>query len=335
MELRERYEEDLFLVKGPAAWAAAVVLAAALAALPVYGPKYVIFIASLVAVNTVIAVGLNLLVGYTGQISLGHAGFVAIGAYAFGIVAARLPWNPTLAAAGLPWLAGLVAAGAVAALFGLLVGFPALRLTGPYLTIATLGFGIAVHQVLTNWEWFSGGRAGLFVPKLSLAMHELAERDIYWITAATAVILTLVAYQITRSYVGRAFVAIRDSDIAAEVMGVNLTTYKTLAFAVSAFYAGIGGALFAMTLRFLEPQEFTLLESVFYFSMVVVGGLGAIPGSVLGALLLTVLQYELSAFRQWLPIVYGIPIILVMALEPHGLYGRWLKIKRWFKTWPF
>lgn len=335
VELRERYEDDLFLVKGTAGWAAAVVVAAGLALFPLVAPKYVIYIASLVAVNTVIAVGLNLLVGYTGQISLGHAGFVAIGAYAFGIVAARLPWGPELSAWGLPWIAGLLAAAAVSALFGLLVGLPALRLTGPYLTIATLGFGIAVHQVLTNWEQVSGGRAGLFIPKLALAGRQFGEPETYWVTVIVAAALTLIAFDLVRSYVGRAFVAIRDSDIAAEVMGVSLTRYKTTAFAVSAAYAGIGGALYAMVLKYLEPQQFTLLESITYFSMIVVGGLGTIPGSVLGAALLTVLPLEFSGFRQWQPVVYGLAIIAVMALEPRGVYGRWLKIKRWFKTWPF
>lgn len=348
MELRERYEDDLFLVKGPAGWIAASAAAGALVALPLVAPKYVIYIASLVAVNVVIAVGLNLLVGYTGQISLGHAGFVAIGAYAFGIVAARLHWGADASALGLPWITGLIAAGAVSAVFGLLVGLPALRLTGPYLTIATLGFGIAVHQVLINWEQLSGGRAGLFVPKLlhpwpaieaggsvRLVGRPLGDAEIYWVTLALTVVLTVVAFDIVRSYVGRAFVAIRDSDIAAEVMGVNLTTYKTTAFAVSAAFAGIGGGLYAMVLHYLEPNQFTLLESITYFSMIVVGGLGTIPGSVLGATLLTVLPLEFSGFRQWQPVVYGLAIIVVMALEPRGVYGRWLKIKLWFKTWPF
>jgi branched-chain amino acid transport system permease protein len=335
VELRERYEDDLFLVKGPAGWVAAAVLAGGLAALPLVAPKYLIYIASLVAVNAVIAVGLNVLVGYTGQISLGHAGFVAIGAYAFGIVAARIPWTPAAGASGVPWIAGLIAAGAVSAMFGLLVGLPALRLTGPYLTIATLGFGIAVHQVLINWEWLSGGRAGLFVPKLTFAGRPLGDAEIYWIALIVSAVLTVVAFHIVRSYVGRAFVAIRDSDIAAEVMGVSLTTYKTTAFAVSAAYAGLGGGLYAIVLHYLEPNQFTLLESITYFSMIVVGGLGTIPGSVLGAALLTILPLEFSGFRQWQPVVYGLAIIVVMALEPRGVYGRWLKIKRWFKTWPF
>lgn len=326
MELRQRYEEDLYLVRGALGWAALLALAAALAALPSLAPGYFLYTASLIAAHVVIAVGLNLLVGYTGQISLGHAGFVALGAYGAAILAARL---------AVPWWAAMAGGGLVAAVFGFLVGIPALRLTGPYLTIATLGFGIAVNQVLTNWDTLSGGRSGLFLPKLAVAGTRLADHQIYYLFAAIAAAAIWVAVNLARSHIGRAFVAVRDSDIAAEVMGVNLTVYKTLAFAVSAFYAGIGGAMLAFLLGFLEPQLFTLFESVYYFSMIVVGGLGTIPGPVLGAALLTILPQQLAGLKQYLPLVYGAIIVFVMAVEPWGLYGRWLKIKLWFKTWPF
>ncbi len=326
MELRERYEEDLLLVRGVAGWSSLIALLAFLFVLPRLVPSYLLFTLTLVAINAVIAVGLNLLVGYAGQISLGHAGFVAIGAYTAGLLTARIH---------IPWVGALLGAGLVAAAFGFLVGLPALRLTGPYLTIATLGFGIAVHQVLTNWEGLSGGRMGLFVPKLALGPRRLGDRDLYYVALVVAIILIWVAFNLVRSHVGRAFVAIRDSDIAAEVVGVNLTTYKTLAFAVSAFYAGIGGALLAVRAGYLEPQLFTLFESIYFFSMIVIGGLGTIPGAILGAAVLTVLPQQLARLQQWLPLVYGATIIFVMVVEPSGLYGRWIKIKRWFKTWPF
>lgn len=335
VELKERYEEDLFLVRGALAWTALLTLCVGLLLLPYIVRNYVLFTFSLIAVNAVIAVGLNLLVGYTGQISLGHAGFVAIGAYTAGLVTAKLPWPEPAAALGLSWIAALIAAGGVAAIFGFLVGLPALRLTGPYLTIATLGFGIAVHQVLTNWDQLSGGRTGLFLPRLFLGPWRLDDRQLYYLTVVVAGLLIWVASNLARSHVGRAFVAIRDSDIAAEVMGVNLTRYKTLAFAVSAAYAGIGGAMLAFLLRYLEPQLFTLFESIYYFSMIVIGGLGTVPGSVLGAALLTILPQQLAGLKQWLPLVYGGTIMLVMSVEPLGLYGRWLRIKLWFKTWPF
>ncbi len=325
-DLRERYEEDLALVRGAPAWLALVLALGGLAVLPWAAPGYVVFTAILVAVNSIIAVGLNLLTGYTGQISLGHAGFVAIGAYTAGLLMGRL---------GAPWWAAWPAAGLVAAAFGFLVGLPALRLTGPYLTIATLGFGIAVHQVLTNWEALSGGRMGLPVPPLAQWPAWLsAQQRLYYLAAASAVVLIWVAVNLTRSHVGRAFVALRDSDIAAEVVGVNLTRYKTLAFAVSAFYAGVAGALFAQALRHLEPQSFTLVESILYFAMIVIGGLGSIPGAVIGAAVLTVLPQQLTLLREWVPVIFGSAIILMMVAEPRGLYGRWLRIRLYFKTWP-
>ncbi|MDR7401655.1 MAG: branched-chain amino acid ABC transporter permease [Armatimonadota bacterium] len=325
MELRERYEDDLALVRGGWGWAGVLAGLGALAVLPAVLPGYAVYTASLVAVHAVVALGLNLLVGYTGQISLGQAGFVAVGAYATVLLTVR---------AHLPWPLALAAGGAAAAAFGVLVGVPALRLSGPYLTVATLGFGIAVHQVLTNWEGLSGGRTGLFVPPLSLGPRQLTSTDLYYLSAGVAVLLTWMAYNLTRSHVGRAWMAIRDSDIAAEAMGVDLPIYKTLAFAVCALYAGIGGGLLALLLGYLEPQLFTLYDSIYYFSMIVVGGLGTIPGSALGAALLTVLPRQLAGLRAWLPVLYGGVVVLVMAVEPLGLYGRWLRIRRWWSTWP-
>ncbi len=328
--LVERYEDDLFLVKGAAGWLAVAILLVGLATLPFLLPRvglsYLLFIAILIAANVIVAVGLNLLVGYTGLISLGHAGFVAIGAYASGLLMSRLEF---------PWYAAWGAAAAISAGFGFLVGLPALRLTGPYLTIATLGFGIAVYQVLTNWTDLSGGRMGLPVRQIALGIGGLnATQQLYYVAVGAAVGLCWIGYNLARSHVGRALVAIRDSDIAAEVTGVNLTWYKTLSFAVSAAYAGIAGCIVAQALRHLEPQAFTFLESITYFAMIVIGGLGTISGSIIGAVLLTLLPHYLSGFRQWLPIIYGGVVMLMMAVEPAGLYGRWARIKRYFKMWP-
>ncbi len=329
-DLLERYEDDLALVRGTAGWAAVVLLLAGLGALPfilpLVGLSYLLYVIVLVAVNVVVAVGLNLLVGYTGLISLGHAGFVAIGAYASGLLTSRV---------GLPWYAAWVGGAAITAVFGFLVGLPALRLTGPYLTIATLGFGIAVYQILTNWTDLSGGRMGLPVQQLSLGIPGLsATQQLYYVAVATAVLLCWIGYNLARSHIGRAFVAIRDSDIAAEVTGVNLTWYKTLSFAISAAYAGVAGAIFAQALRHLEPQAFTFLESITYLAMIVVGGLGTISGAIIGGVLLTLLPTYLSSLKQFVPIVYGAVIILMMAVEPTGIYGRWLRVKRYLKVWP-
>ncbi len=326
MELRTSYAQDLRLISGRAGWLGFALVACALVLLPVAAPRYVVYVATLAAVHAVVAVGLNLLVGYTGQISLGHAGFFAVGAYTHGLVLTRLGWG---------FLPGLVCAAAASALFGCAVGLPALRLSGPYLAVATLAFGLAVHQVLVNWEALSGGRSGLFLPDVQLAGFSLKdERALYVTVLAVACLLVWVAARLTRSYVGRAFVAIRDSDVAAELSGVNLTRYKTLAFALSALYAGVAGALMGHVLGFLEPQLFTLFESVYFFSMVVVGGLASVTGSILGAVLLTLLPQALSGLGQAVNLLYGAAVILVLRFEPGGLAARWMKIQRYWRSWP-
>lgn len=334
-QLIQAYEEEMALVRGRAAWTGVVLLIGVLAALPWMLAGYQVYILNFVGVNVIVAIGLNLLVGYTGQISLGHVGFVAIGAYA-----ATHFMNATQSIAAVQWLGGpfwmaILVGGLAAAVFGVLVGLPAIRLEGPYLVIVTLGFGLAVQQVLINWPAVSGGRIGMFVPMVTLGPWTLnSDRSMYYLVWTLVVGMSLVAFNLTRSHVGRAFIAIRDSDIAAEVAGVNLRAYKTLAFGVSAFYAGVAGALLAYVMQYLEPTMFNLYESIYYLAMVVVGGLGTIPGAMFGAVLLTILQFGISHAQEYLPIIYGATVIVVMAVEPMGLYGRWLKIKLWMKSWP-
>lgn len=335
MELIQRYEEEMALVRGWAAWTGIGLLATLLFVLPFVLRGYQVNILNFVGINIIVTIGLNLLVGYTGQISLGHVGFVAIGAYTATHFVNWAGSSALVNALGGPFWMGIIVAGTVAALFGVLVGLPALRLEGPYLVIVTLGFGLTVQQVLINWPLVSGGRFGMFVPTAHLAGVPLnTDGRLYFLVWATAAIMSLIAFNLTRSHVGRAFIALRDSDIAAEVTGVNLRFYKTLAFAVSAFYAGVGGALLAYVVKYLEPSMFNLFESIYYLAMVVVGGLSTIPGAIFGATLLTLLQFGLAGAQEYVPIIYGGTVILVMAFEPMGLYGRWLKIKLWMKTWP-
>lgn len=334
-QLIEAYEQEMALVRGKAGWTGVVLVIGLLVVLPSVLAGYQVYILNFVGVNVIVAIGLNLLVGYTGQISLGHVGFVAIGAYAAAhFINAAESW-PLVAWLGGPfWLAVLVG-GVAAALCGVIVGLPAIRLEGPYLVIVTLGFGVAVQQVLINWPALSGGRIGMFVPLPHIGPLPLnSDQRLYYFIWTLVVGMSLVAFNVSRSHVGRAFIAIRDSDIAAEVVGVQLRRYKTLAFAVSAFYAGVAGVLLAYVMQYLEPTMFNLYESIYYLAMIVVGGLGTIPGAMFGAVLLTLLQYGLPQAKQFLPIIYGAIVIVVMALEPMGLYGRWLKIKRWMKTWP-
>lgn len=356
MDMKRDYYEDFRLLDSKPAVFWMVALLASLAVFPFLAGSYNTYVANLIAINVIVALGLNLLVGYTGQISLGHAGFFAIGAYA------------TLALmikASLPFVLALPLAGLIAAGFGFLLGLPALRLEGPYLAIATLGFGLTVTQVLGRIH-FLGGHQGLTAPPLNIfgwAVDTDLER--YWVIVPIAVVTAWALRNLTRTRVGRAFVAIRDSDIAAECIGVNLTYYKTLAFAVSAFFTAIAGGLMAFTLDFIAPHTFNIMVSILFLAMVVVGGLGSILGSVMGAILITWLQIELgrvdelikaageipgigeyiSAFVDYafIPsglanfqyVIFGLIMVLIVIFEPLGLYGIWIRTKIYWRTWPF
>jgi branched-chain amino acid transport system permease protein len=246
----------------------------------------------------------------------------------------------------------------VAALFGFLLGLPALRLEGPYLAIATLGFGITATQIIGKIKTF-GERQGLHAPELTIGpWHIETDKDFYFILIPITIFLVVIARNIVKTKVGRAFIAIRDADIAAETMGVNLTFYKTLAFAVSAFYAGVGGGLYAFVLRFIEPELFNMFMSVMFLTMAVVGGLGSMMGPVAGACLLGLLDLqlrnilEIPHIGQWIKvlsenyftmtgvsniqlIIFGLILILIMLFEPLGIFGIWIRAKKYWRTWPF
>jgi branched-chain amino acid transport system permease protein len=349
MDRKRSYYEDVQLFTSGVVVFWFVVFMVFLAFFPFLFKNYYVYVANYMAINVIVVIGLNLLVGYTGQISLGHAGFFALGAYGTIVLMAKLH---------LPFLVALPAAALISALFGFLLGLPALRLEGPYLAIATLGFGLTITQVIGRIEFF-GGRQGLNAPELVIgSWHLSTDREFYYLLITITVILTLFARNLVKTRVGRAFVAIRDADIAAETMGVNLVIYKTLSFAVSAFYAGIAGGLYAFVLRFIEPEIFTLLMSIMFLAMVVVGGLGSIMGSIAGACLLSWLDLQLRNILsipylgQWLEalsksyfsitgisniqyIAFGLILILIMVFEPLGIFGIWLRTKKYWRTWPF
>ena len=327
MNLQTDYREEIRLFKSTAAKVWFGLLLLALLAIPMLLESYLLSLLALAAIHIIIAIGLNLLIGYTGQISLGHAGFIGIGAYTSSLLMLKLH---------LPFVLALPAAGVAAGLFGFLVGLPALRLTGPYLAIATLGFGIAVGQVLVRWEALSGGSLGIHPPKPSIGPLVLSsETHFYYLAVSTMLLMTLGAANLVKSRIGRAFIAIRESEIAALAMGVNLTLYKTLAFAVSAFYAGIGGSLMGHLIGYISPDGFNFLVSIYFLSMIVIGGLASILGSILGALLLTALPYLLSGIKNLPMVIYGACLILVVMFEPHGLRGRWTKFRLYWHSWPF
>ncbi|MFW6283989.1 MAG: branched-chain amino acid ABC transporter permease [Desulfosalsimonas sp.] len=349
MDMKRSYYEDVRLFSSGVTVFWFVVLMAFLIFYPFVFTNYYVYMANYIAINIIVVVGLNLLVGYTGQISLGHAGFYAIGAYAT---------ITLMTVAHFPFLAALVCAGLIAAVFGFLLGLPALRLEGPYLAIATLGFGLTITTVIGRIEML-GGRQGLHAPGLVLMGHHLtSDRQFYYLAVTIAVLLVLFARNITKTKVGRAFIAIRDAHIAAETMGVNLVLYKTMAFALSAFYAGVAGGLYAFVLRFIEPELFNLFLSVFFLTMAVAGGLGSVMGPIAGAIVLSFLDLQLRNILSipyigdWLRqlsasyfsltgvsniqfIVFGSILIAIMLFEPLGLYGLWIRMKKYWRTWPF
>ena len=325
MDLVESYRQDLRFARRPITRTLLGLLLAAVAVFPWVAPEYAVFIATLIALYSIGVMGQNLLIGYTGQISFGQAGFLAIGAFTFGHL--RI-W-------GGPFLVALAGAGVAAAMAGILVGFPSLRLKGPYLAIATLGFGVAVYQAFVNWEVLSGGRSGLAIPKLKPLLGLSAAQSVYYIYVILLALFTWATYNIISSYIGRAFIAIRDADIAAEVNGVSLTRYKLLAFALSSFYTGVHGALYAQVLGHIEPQIFNVLESITLFVAVIIGGVASVEGSILGAAFVLLVPKVFADFREMVPVVYGVTILLVLIFEPLGLYGRWLKTRLYFQLWPF
>ncbi len=252
-----------------------------------------------------------------------------------------------LAAQGWPFPLSLAAAAGLSAIVGAVVGLPALRVKGIYLGIATLAFGFIVEEVLARWESVTGGNAGLMVGQPQMFGWTVGSgAPFYFLCLVIAVACTLAVLNLLRSPTGRAFVAIRDSEISAQSMGIHLAYYKTLSFAISAALAGIGGALYAHMIRFLSPDQFNIIQSIDLLLMVVIGGLGSVHGAFLGAIFLIGMPQAISAFKDVLPeaignapglkaVIYGAVLIAFVLFEPMGLYGRWLKVRAWFQLFPF
>jgi branched-chain amino acid transport system permease protein len=293
-------------------------LALLLSAAPFTLDPYYLFLATMVAVYSIVAVGLNLLTGAAGQFSLGHGAFLAIGAYTTAILAGRfrvLHYAPATMVAAL-----------VTALAGLLLGLPALRLAGPYLAIVTVGLSIAVPQALLKFEGLTGGVQGILLAKPTapvwLAAGLDGEQWVYLLAVVVAGALCVIARNLLGSGAGRAFAALRESEVAAQAVGVSLRRYKLLAFTISAFYTGVAGGLYALAVGFVSPDSFTLLTSIQFLTMIVVGGLGSVMGSVLGAIVVTLLPdyaAEISKAAPWA--IYGGVLILFMIFLPSGLAG--------------
>jgi branched-chain amino acid transport system permease protein len=331
------YAQDIRLARhgGHVFWYG--LLMAMLLAAPLLLPEYLLAQLTFILIYGIVGLGLMLLAGFTGLFSLGHAAFFGVGAYAQAVLT------------GMAWpfpLALLVGAGLSAAV-GIVVGLPALRVKGIYLGIATLSFGFIVEEAFARWESVTGGNAGKTVGAVKMfGWSADGPTPFYFVCLVTAMLTTLACLNLLRSPTGRAFVAIRDSEISAQSMGIHLARYKTLSFAISAALAGIGGALYAHQIRFLSPDQFNIIQSIDLLLMVVIGGLGSIHGAFLGAIFLIGLPQAISAVKDYLPetigqapglkaVVYGAVLIGFVLFEPLGLYGRWVKVRTYLQLFPF
>jgi branched-chain amino acid transport system permease protein len=339
---KETYAADQALFRTPASRAGLWVLLAVGLGFPFVADDYLLYLANLVGIFAIAALGLNILTGYTGQISLGHAGFVGVGAYATAILATRL---------GLPFWLALPAGGAAACLVGAVVGMPSLRIKGLYLAIATLAAQVIFEWVFTNWSGLTGGIRGINVAPASLFGFDLdSDRRTYFLVIGLATLHALAAANLFRTRIGRAFIAVRDRDVSAELMGIDLFRTKIVSFMISSFYAGIAGGLFVYFAKVVTPESFPLSLSIQFLAMIIVGGLGSIKGTIFGAVFVTLVPEGLRALVQaatrfapdsmsWLApmkdILFGAMIVGFLVFEPHGLAEIWNRIRRVFWLWPF
>ena len=355
--LTVRYEDELRLFRSPLARGGLAALALAFLVAPYFLTDFWLSVLIYAGIAAIGAIGLNLLTGYTGQVSLGQAAFLGFGAYTTGYLGTDL---------GLPlplWLAGAAVVGGA---LGAIIGPLALRLRGLYLVIITLGLVFIAEHVFVNWDGLTGGPTGRETSApASIGIFDFNEPSLlgetlttdqswFWLVWALVGLMALAAKNVVRTRPGRAMQAIRDRDVAAEVIGVSLPRYKVGAFVISSALAGLAGALFAGYQEYVSPEEWTLFLSIQYLAIIIVGGLGSVLGAILGALFVGSLPRVIEEFSDSLPLVsaegggdpvisvfalnqilFGLLIIVFLVLEPRGLVALWLRAKAYFKGWPF
>lgn len=339
---KERYSELLVLTDSPAVKAWVAVLLVAMVVAPWLLSGYLLSHMTLILFTAIGALGLMVLTGFTGLISLGHVGFLMLGGYAYAIGVTRLGLSPELA---------LVLSAVVPAVCGLVVGIPSLRLHGLYLAITTLAFSHIVSATILAGGKFTGAGRGITVTRPTiLGMDLTSDRAFYWFCLAMCTLAILVTLNLRRSYVGRAFVAIRDNDIAARTMGVNLVRFKLLAFIISAALTGIAGALMGMYLGIVSVEGFPFLLSIEALAVIIVGGLGSVLGAVIGTVFIVTLPELFGSFmaavggrlqdtmttsaHEVKSVLYGLAIIGFLRFDPRGLRGIWHDVRHAWVHWP-
>ncbi len=337
------YAEDMAIVRTKTQWALLIGFLILLFSFPLFLDNYWLSTVNGIGIIIVAATGLNILVGYCGQLSIGHAGFMAVGAYTSAILSSKL---------GLPFPAAFICSGLAAGAVGLVFGIPSVRVKGFYLAITSIAAQFIIIWVIEHWTSLTGGPNGMSVPYASVGGFIFdTETKLFYLIIGIAVAVIFFAKNIARTRVGRAFIAIRDNDLAAEVMGVNLFYYKMLAFFIGCFLAGIAGSLLAWETGSISVDHFTFMNSILYVGMIIIGGLGHTLGPILGVTLIQLLQVGMTkltpalqeglpflpgAFATGLaPMVFGLIIVLFLIFEPRGLAHRWNLLKASYRLWPF
>ena len=335
------YKEDMALFQNRWVKVWCVIFILLLIAFPFFLSRYPLSILIEMNIAVIGAIGLGLLSGYAGQISMGHGAFLAIGAYASALITGKL---------GVPFIISLPLSGLFAALIGMIVGIPSLRLKGLYLALATVAFHLIVEYILHHWD-LTQGDMGMAVEGAAVGGYQIAtEQQYFYLTMIIAVLAVLSAKNIVRSKFGRSFMAIRDRDIAAVSLGIDLAKYKVIAFGVASFYAGVAGCLTAHYQKWIVPGGFDLFLSLAYIAMIIIGGVGTILGCVFGAVLITGIPHVLVYIIDFMKAIYpgagevimdikagifGAIIVLILLFQPEGLFGIYRRTKIYWKTWPF
>lgn len=336
------YSNDMQMFGTTSAKIKAIVLVAVVLLIPTFTSSYWVGLLTLCAIASVGAIGLNILTGFTGQISIGVGAFLGVGGYTAAILTSTV---------GLSFWIALPLAGVVTAVVGGLFGIPSLRLRGLYLAIATLAAQVIILFVISRWESLTGGTSGMMLNRPKIGQFSLTDNTSYYYLCVIILMLTaLYATNLIRTRTGRAFLAVRDRDIAAQIMGINLFKYKIMAFVISSFFVGIAGALLAHYTMIVSPELYSMHVSIEYLAMILIGGLGSVFGSILGATFITLLPVGLGSIIEYLTLympdmyklfsafkefVFGTVIILFLIFEPGGLAHIWMNIKKYFRLWPF
>jgi branched-chain amino acid transport system permease protein len=336
----ENYAQEMAIISSRRQWGTVAALLVFLFACPLFLSDRMLTILTTMGIAVVSVHGLNILTGYCGQISIGHSGFMAVGGYTSAILCAKLGW---------PFWAALPCGALAAGIAGLLFGLPSLKIKGFYLIMATIAAQFIIIWIIIQLRGITGGTDGLLVPKPVIGGIALSSKtNYYYLVMVFVVLATITAHNIVRTRAGRAFIAIRDNDLAAEVMGVSLWSYKLQAFFIGCVYAGVAGSLLIHYVRFASIEQFPFWDSVWYLGMLIVGGMGSTAGAILGVVALKVLDELVTVAGPILAaavapqaaaslalISHGMIIIIFLIFEPRGLHHRWEMIKTYFRLWPF